>query len=98
MNNALGDTKEATFTSLFNRALAKGSENGTFDRPKGMFPNRSMQHVVVCTSWRRRLPLLRLAVYVPSCRCVKHPFTLLLAANTAMHRSIWPGEAREGYR
>ena len=42
MNNAFGDTKEAAFTSLFNRALAKGSENGTFDRPKGMFTNRSM--------------------------------------------------------
>lgn len=44
MNNNLGDVKDATFNSLFNRALAKGSENGTFARPKGMFAQRSIQH------------------------------------------------------
>jgi len=38
-NNALGEPTDANFNNLFNRALAKGSENGTFDRPKGMFPN-----------------------------------------------------------
>ncbi|KAM0694068.1 hypothetical protein Q7P36_006194 [Cladosporium allicinum] len=34
-NNVLGNVNDATFTSLFNRALAKGSESGVFARPKG---------------------------------------------------------------
>jgi hypothetical protein len=70
-NNVLGNVKEATFNSLFNRALAKGSENGTFDRPKGMFSNRSIQHVMVRKSWFQRSPLLYLVIYIPSCRCVE---------------------------
>jgi hypothetical protein len=96
MNNAFGDTtSEATFTSLFNRALAKGSENGTFDRPKGMFPIRSIQHAMFCVVWHRRSPLLRVVPCIPSCPCFEHPSSLLHVANIAMHRSLWPGEARE---
>ena len=34
-NNNLGGATDATFTSHFNRALQKGSETGTFARPKG---------------------------------------------------------------
>ncbi|KAL1587089.1 hypothetical protein WHR41_04284 [Cladosporium halotolerans] len=35
VNNQLGNVKDAQFTSLFNRALAKGSDDGVFARPKG---------------------------------------------------------------
>jgi len=42
-NNVLGNVNDAQFTSLFNRALAKGSESGVFARPKGTSPQRSMQ-------------------------------------------------------
>ncbi|KAK3677137.1 hypothetical protein LTR78_002675 [Recurvomyces mirabilis] len=34
-NNNLGGVTDASFTSHFNRALQKGSESGTFARPKG---------------------------------------------------------------
>jgi len=34
-NNKLDNVPEAQFTSLFNRALSKGSESGIFARPKG---------------------------------------------------------------
>ena len=99
MNNAFGSTtSEATFTSLFNRALAKGSENGTFDRPKGMFPHRLIQHVMVCKSWRCRSSSLHLVPCVPSRRCVELIHPLLRVANTAIPRCIWPGEACKGQR
>ncbi|TIA21783.1 hypothetical protein D6C81_03627 [Aureobasidium pullulans] len=34
-NNNLSSVTEAAFTTQFNRALAKGSETGVFERPKG---------------------------------------------------------------
>ncbi|KAH0239015.1 hypothetical protein KCV00_g10412, partial [Aureobasidium melanogenum] len=34
-NNNLSSVTEAAFTNQFNRALAKGSESGVFERPKG---------------------------------------------------------------
>ncbi|KAF2225230.1 linker histone H1 and H5 family-domain-containing protein [Elsinoe ampelina] len=34
-NNSLGNISDAVYTARFNQALAKGSENGTFVRPKG---------------------------------------------------------------
>jgi hypothetical protein len=43
-NNALG-------TVHFNRALAKGSENGTFARPKGMSSHRLIQPAMDHMSW-----------------------------------------------
>jgi hypothetical protein len=45
-NNVLGNVNDATFTSLFNRALAKGSESGVFARPKGTSSQRSTQRVI----------------------------------------------------
>jgi hypothetical protein len=45
-NNSLGNVNDATFTSLFNRALAKGSESGVFARPKGTSSQRSMQCMI----------------------------------------------------
>ncbi|THV68735.1 hypothetical protein D6D19_08064 [Aureobasidium pullulans] len=33
-NNNLSSVTEAAFTTQFNRALAKGSETGVFERPK----------------------------------------------------------------
>jgi hypothetical protein len=45
-NNELGNVNDAQFTSLFNRALAKGSESGVFARPKGTSSQRSMQCVI----------------------------------------------------
>jgi hypothetical protein len=50
-NNALGTVSDATFTAHFNRALAKGSENGTFARPKGMSSHRSIQLAMDHMSW-----------------------------------------------
>jgi hypothetical protein len=50
-NNALGTVSDATFTAHFNRALAKGSENGTFARPKGMSSHRSIQPTMDHMSW-----------------------------------------------
>lgn len=43
VNNQLGNVKDAQFTSLFNRALAKGSDDGVFARPKGKPSQRSIQ-------------------------------------------------------
>lgn len=34
-NNNLSSVTDAAFTTQFNRALAKGSETGVFERPKG---------------------------------------------------------------
>jgi hypothetical protein len=50
-NNALGTVSDATFTSHFNKALAKGSENGTFARPKGMSSHRLIQPAMDHMSW-----------------------------------------------
>ncbi|THY50540.1 hypothetical protein D6C99_04763 [Aureobasidium pullulans] len=42
-NNNLSSVTEAAFTTQFNRALAKGSETGVFERPKGKL--RSLFHL-----------------------------------------------------
>lgn len=34
-NNKLGNVSDAQFNTLINRALARGTELGIFDRPKG---------------------------------------------------------------
>jgi histone H1/5 len=43
-NNNLSSVTDAAFTTQFNRALAKGSETGVFERPKG-------KHILIHGSW-----------------------------------------------
>lgn len=36
-NNNLGGVSDAMLSSHFNKALARGTETGAFERPKGMY-------------------------------------------------------------
>ena len=87
-NNVLGDINDAAFNSHFNRALAKGSENGTFARPKGTF--RLLRQTTV--AWL--LSRIRLH-FKPRRRCLAIPLSLKVVANININRCIWSREARQ---
>ncbi|KEQ93548.1 hypothetical protein AUEXF2481DRAFT_41789 [Aureobasidium subglaciale EXF-2481] len=64
-NNNLSSVTEAAFTTQFNRALAKGSESGVFERPKG-------KHLVVFDpSWDQRQDRSWLNMVLTGNRCLR---------------------------